>query len=131
MAADGFIIQGVSLGGFALDAVEVARKTVDAALSKQAADILLLDLREVCTFADYFVLCSGESERQIQAISDEIEETLDREGISIFRREGTTDSGWVLLDFGEVIVHIFGPLEREYYELEKLWSKATPLLRIL
>ena len=115
----------------ALEAVEIARKTVDAALSKQAADIVLLDLREVCAFADYFVLCSGDSERQIQAISDEIEETLGQEGISVFRREGTTDSGWMLLDFGDVIVHIFGPLEREYYELETLWSKATPLLRIL
>ncbi len=115
----------------ALEAVEIARKTVDAALSKQAADIVLLDLREVCTFTDYFVLCSSDSERQNQAISDEIEQTLDQAGISNLRREGTTGSGWMLLDFGDVIVHIFGPEEREFYQLEKLWSEATLLLRIL
>jgi len=85
----------------------------------------------VCTFTDYFVFCSGDSERQIQAICDEIDETLRREGISPYRREGSVDSGWLLLDFGEVIVHIFAPKEREYYELEKLWSKATPVIRIL
>jgi ribosome-associated protein len=85
----------------------------------------------VCTFTDYFVFCSGESERQIQAICDEIDETLRQEGVSPYRREGSVDSGWVLLDFGEVIVHIFAPQEREYYELEKLWSKATPVIRIL
>ncbi len=85
----------------------------------------------MCTFTDYFVFCSGESERQIQAICDEIDETLRREGISPYRREGSVDSGWMLLDFGEVIVHIFAPEEREYYELEKLWSKATPVIRIL
>jgi ribosome-associated protein len=111
--------------------VELARKAVDAALSKQAVDILLLDLREVCTFTDYFVFCSGDSERQIQAICDEVDATLHREGVSTYRREGSVDSGWVLLDFGEVIVHIFAPQEREYYELEKLWSKATPVIRIL
>ena len=85
----------------------------------------------MCTFTDYFVFCSGDSERQIQAICDEIDETLRREGISPYRREGSVDSGWLLLDFGEVIVHIFAPKEREYYELEKLWSKATPVIRIL
>lgn len=85
----------------------------------------------MCTFTDYFVFCSGDSERQIQAICDEIDETLRREGVSPYRREGSVDSGWVLLDFGEVIVHIFAPQEREYYELEKLWSKATPVIRIL
>ena len=111
--------------------MEVARKAVDAALNKQATDILLLDLRGVCTFADYFVLCSGDSERQIQAICDEIDQTLSKEDIPTCRREGTIDSGWLLLDFGEVIVHIFAPREREYYELEKLWSRATPVVRIL
>lgn len=111
--------------------MEVARKAVDAALSKQAADILLLDLRGVCTFTDYFVFCSGDSEPQIQAICDEIDQALHREGVSAHRREGSVDSGWVLLDFGEVIVHVFAPQERGYYELEKLWSKATPVIRIL
>lgn len=111
--------------------MEIARKAVDAALSKQAADIVLLDLKAVCSFTDYFVLCSGDSERQMRAISDEIEQTLDQAGVSCHRREGTTDSGWVLLDFGDVIVHIFGPGEREFYQLEKLWSEATPRLRIL
>jgi ribosome-associated protein len=114
-----------------VEAVEVARKAVDAALNKQAADIILLDLRAVCAFTDYFIICSGDSERQIQAICDEIGETLKREGIPPPHCEGSPDSGWVILDFGDIVVHIFAPEERWYYELERLWSEATAVVRIL
>ena len=91
---------------------------------------MLLDARGVCSFADYFVLCSGDSERQIRAILDEVAHTLKREGIRPHHLEGTVDSGWLLLDFGDVIVHIFSPFEREYYQLDELWSQATPIVRI-
>ena len=91
---------------------------------------MLLDTQGVCSFADYFVICSGDSERQIQAIYDEVGHTLKKEGILPHHREGTVNSGWLLLDFGNVIVHIFAPLEREYYQLDKLWSRATPIIRI-
>jgi ribosome-associated protein len=114
-----------------MEAVEVARKAMDAALGKQAADILMLDLRGICAFTNYFVICSGDSERQIQAICDEIDEALGREGISAYSHEGSSGSGWILLDFGEVVVHVFTPEQREYYELEGLWSGAVAVVRIL
>ena len=103
---------------------------VEAATDKQAVDIMLLDAREVCSFADYFVICSGDSERQIKTIYEEVEHILKQEGVLPHHREGTIDSGWFLLDFGDVIVHIFAPSEREYYQLDKLWDQAIPLVRI-
>jgi len=103
---------------------------VEAASDRQASDIVLLDTRGVCSFADYFVICSGETERQIKAIYEEVEHSLKKEGVSPHHREGTLDSGWLLLDFGDVIVHIFAPFEREYYRLAELWSEAIPVVRI-
>lgn len=108
----------------------MARKAVEAASDKQAMDIVLLDTRGVCSFADYFVICSGETNRQIQAIYDEVGHILKKEDILPHHREGTVDSGWLLLDFGNVIVHIFAPLEREYYQLDMLWSQASTVVRI-
>jgi len=113
-----------------LEAIEKARKMVEAAGNQQASDIVLLDAREVCSYADYFVICSGESTRQLEAIFDEIVETLKKEGIKPNHREGTVDSGWLLLDYGDVIVHIFAPFEREYYQLDKLWDQAKTVVRI-
>jgi len=104
---------------------------VDAASDKQASNVVMLDMREVCSFSDYFVISSGESERQIKAIGEEIEKALQEGGVTPRHREGTADSGWVLLDFGSVIVHIFAPAQREFYQLEELWSQATPVIRIL
>ena len=103
---------------------------VEAASNKQASDIALLDAREVCSFADYFVICSGETNRQIKAIYDEVEHILKKEGVLPHHYEGTVDSGWLLVDFGDVIVHIFAPFERDYYQLDKLWSQANTILRI-
>ncbi len=76
------------------------------------------------------MICSGESERQIEAVCDEVAHVLKKEGISPHHREGTLDSGWLLLDFGDVIVHIFALPEREYYQLGELWSEAIPVVRI-
>ena len=113
-----------------LEAIGVAQKAVEAASDKQAIDIVLLDARGVCSFADYFVICSGDSNRQIKTIYEEIEHTLKKEGILPRHREGTVDSGWLLLDFGNVIIHIFASFEREYYQLDKLWSRASTVVRI-
>jgi ribosome-associated protein len=113
-----------------LEGIDVARRVVEAASEKLASDVVLLDVREVCGFASYFVVCSGESERQIRAIYDEIEKALKKEGLLPHHREGEIDSGWLLLDFGEVIVHIFAPEERDFYRLEELWSQATPVVHI-
>jgi len=76
------------------------------------------------------VICSGETGRQIKAIYEEVAQALKKEGISPLHREGRLDSGWLLLDFGDVIVHIFAPTERQYYQLDELWSEATPMVRI-
>ena len=91
---------------------------------------MLLDVRKVCSFADYFVVCSGDSERQIKTIYDEVGHKLKNEGVLPHHHEGTLDSGWLLIDFGSVIVHVFAPSEREYYQLDNLWGQATPLVRI-
>jgi len=103
---------------------------VEAASEKQATNIVLLDTSEVCSFADYFVICSGESSRQIKTVYEEIEHSLKKEGVLPHHHEGTLDSGWLLIDFGDVIVHIFAAYEREYYRLDELWSEAIPVIRI-
>lgn len=108
----------------------MAHKAVQAAADKLATDILMLDLRPRCNFADYFVVCSGGSERQVKAILEEIDKTLSREGVALLRQEGATDSGWVLLDFGDVIIHILSPERRDYYQIEKVWADATPVVRV-
>ena len=91
---------------------------------------MLLDARGVCSFADYFVLCSGESSKQIEAVRDEIGHVLKKEGVLPHHYEGTVDSGWLLIDYSDVIVHIFAPLEREHYQLDQLWRQAAPVVRI-
>lgn len=103
---------------------------MEAASDKQATNVVLLDTRRVCSFADYFVICNGETERQMTAIYEEVAQVLKKEGVVPDHREGTPDSGWLLLDFGDVIVHIFAPYEREYYQLDKLWKEAIPVVRI-
>jgi ribosome-associated protein len=116
--------------GARLSSLEVARKIVDAAEDKKAADIVLLDVAELTSMADYFVICSGGSERQLGAIGDGIAEKLRAEGVRPIGREGGSNSHWTLLDFGAVIVHIFAPPERDYYQLERHWSKAKTVLRV-
>ncbi len=103
---------------------------VEVASDKQASDIVLLDVRAICSFASYFVICSGDSERQIKAIYDEVEHALKKDGVLPHHREGTLDSGWLLFDIGDVVVHIFAPFDREYYQLDELWSQAVPVVRI-
>jgi ribosome-associated protein len=100
------------------------------ASDRQASNIVLLDVRDVCSFADYFIICSGESDRQLRAIYEEIEKSLKKEGVTPHHHEGTLDSGWLLLDYGDVIVHIFSAAQRDYYRLDSLWNKARTVLRI-
>ncbi len=110
--------------------LEVARRVVELAEEKKAADIVLLDLGELTTLADAFVICSGGSERQLDAIADGIVSGLRTEGVRPIGREGVAASHWVLLDFGGVIVHIFTPPERDFYSLEKHWSEAKTVVRV-
>jgi ribosome-associated protein len=111
--------------------LDLARRIVELAADKKASDIVLLGVRELTTMADYFVICSGASERQLGAIADGIVSGLRTEGVRPVGTEGTPGAHWVLLDFGSVIVHIFAPPERGYYELEKLWADAPTLLHVL
>ena len=88
----------------------------------------MLNLHNLNAIADYFVICTGESDRQLKAILDAIDEGIGREFGRSARVEGTADTGWVLLDYGDVVVHIFSMALRDYYRLERLWSKATPVV---
>ncbi len=97
---------------------------VKAAEDKQAKDIKVLDLRDISSFADFFVICSGGNIRQIQAISDEIEITMKKRGDYPISIEGYNNAEWVLLDFGDMIVHVFTEKARAYYDLERLWRDA-------
>jgi nicotinate-nucleotide adenylyltransferase len=110
--------------------LDMARRIVDLAEDKKAADIVLLDLTGLTTIADAFVICSGGSERQLEAIADGIIEGLRAEKVRPIGREGTAASHWVLVDFGSVVVHIFTPPERDYYSLEKHWAEARTVLRV-
>jgi ribosome-associated protein len=102
----------------------------EVAADKQAVDVVVLDVRASCSFADYFVVCTGDNERQLNAIWEAILETLKGRGVLPLHKEGPEGSGWLLADFGAVVVHIFAPEEREYYQLEQLWKDAIPVLRI-
>ena len=110
--------------------LDMARRIVELAEDKKAADIILLDLTGLTTLADAFVICSGGSERQLDAIADGIIEGMRAEKVRPIGREGTAASHWVLVDFGVVVVHIFTPPEREYYSLEKHWAEARTVLRV-
>ena len=111
-------------------ALAQARRVVELAEDKKASDIVLLDVHALTSLADYFVICSGGSERQLGAIADGIAEGLKADGILPLGREGGAGAHWVLLDFGAVVVHVFAPPERDFYQLEKLWSDAVTLLRV-
>ncbi len=91
---------------------------------------MLLDIRRVASFADYFVIATATNPRHMRALVETVAKELPRPGKSGRRREGEADSGWVLLDYGDVIVHLFSPEERAYYALEELWSAATQVVRI-
>jgi len=113
------------------EALELAKRIVDLASEKQASDIVLLDIRGVSLIADYFVIATAANERQANAILRDLSEKLIEEyGRKPLHTEGKPDSGWVLLDFGDVIVHVFSPADRSFYNLDQLWSAATPIVRL-
>jgi ribosome-associated protein len=113
------------------EALKLARRITDLASDKQASDIVLLDIRGVSLIADYFVICTVGSERQATAILKDLSDRLLEEfGRKPLHTEGKPDSGWVLLDFGDVIVHVFSTSQRTFYNLEQLWAAATPIVRL-
>ena len=110
--------------------IEAALLAAEASDSKKGLDILVLDLRALTTIADYFVLCSGSSTTQVGAIADEVEQRMAGAGRHPSHVEGQAESTWMLLDYGDVVVHVFEEQTRAYYALERLWGDAPriPLL---
>jgi ribosome-associated protein len=102
---------------------------VRAAEDRKAIDLRVLDIREISIIADYFIICTGRSTPQVQAIADNIREELEKEGKIAAHVEGYREGTWVLLDFGDVIIHIFQDAERQFYNLERLWGDA-PVLEV-
>jgi ribosome-associated protein len=112
------------------ETLAIARRIVDLAEDKKASDIVLLEIGRLTSMADYFVICSGSSERQLGAIADGIAEGMRDEGVKPIGREGSSTAHWLLIDFGAVIVHVMAQPERDFYQLERLWAEAPLLLRL-
>jgi ribosome-associated protein len=113
------------------EAAELAHRIVEIASDKKGSDIVMLRTAELTTMADFFVICSGRSDRQVQALSGAIVDELREDGIRPLGTEGVNSARWVLLDYGSVIVHVFAPEEREYYGLERLWGQAAQVVRVV
>lgn len=104
---------------------DLVMQAAEAASSKKAERIVVLDVSELLVITDHFLICSGNNERQVRTIADEIEKRLQEErGVKPFRREGQREGRWILLDYVDFVVHVFGPEERDYYDLERLWADA-------
>jgi ribosome-associated protein len=103
---------------------------VDALENKKGEDIVLLDLKDISGFTDYFVLCTGTSDRMLDALADSVLEETRKRHRKRGRKEGLARDGWLLVDFGDVVLHLFSPDQRDYYQLEELWSEGKVLLRL-
>ncbi len=106
-------------------ATELVMEAAEAASSKKAQRIVILDVSQLLVITDHFLICSGNNERQVRTIADEVEKRL-LESCSVkpFRREGQREARWILLDYVDFVVHVFGAEERDYYDLERLWADA-------
>lgn len=113
-----------------LETIAAARDAVDVASDRQASDILLLDVSGVSSFADYLVIMTADNPRQMDTLAEELDYALKRDGHPMHHREGTVGSGWVLLDFGDIVAHVFTEEMRGYYQLEQLWSSGRQIVRI-
>ena len=119
-----------TIGGLAISkARDLPRIAVELASDRKAEDVVALDIRPLTFIADFFVICTVPTERQMRIVSDVLIQELKKGGGQFRRREGTENSGWVLLDFGDLIVHLFSPKQRSYYRLEQLWSEAVTIVR--
>lgn len=107
----------------------MALEAIKAAEEKLAREVIMIDLKKNSSLADYLIICSGASSPQLKAISAEIEKRLKQKGIKT-RREGEVSSGWMVLDYGSVVVHIFGQAERERYKLEELWGQKSVVYHV-
>lgn len=104
---------------------EIVQQIAAACDDKRAEDIIALDMKEVSLVADYFIICHGNNERQVQTIAREIKDRMDKIGVNINRMEGFEQARWILVDVGDIVCHIFHKDERNYYNLERLWGDAS------
>jgi len=111
-------------GGTIINSIEVVRLAADAAATVKPSYLAILDLRGLCTFTDHFLIASAGSARQVRAIAERVEEQLTRAKVRMSHREGTGEAQWILLDYHDVVVHIFADHAREFYDLERLWADA-------
>ena len=116
--------------GTSLTPQELVEQAALAAADKKARDVVVLDVGDLLVITDYFVICHGGSDRQVRTIADAVQDRLREHGVKPLRREGEREGRWVLLDFGEFVVHVFGEEERAFYDLERLWKDA-PRLQVL
>lgn len=105
----------------------IAAVAAQVADDKRATDVVTLDLRGLTIMTDYFIIASAETDVQVRAIAQGIDQALSEQGVSFIRREGWEDARWVLLDYGDAVVHLFRQQEREFYDLERLWGDAPRL----
>lgn len=112
------------------DASTIVRDIADVAIDRKASDVTILDIGKATTLADYFLIATGTSDRQINAVANAIQERMKDLGVQRMAREGLPADGWVLLDYGQIIVHVFGQEQRDYYDLERRWSDAPTLLKV-
>jgi ribosome-associated protein len=110
--------------------LEVARSLVNALEEKKGENIVLMDIHEIASFADYFIICSGSSDRMLNALADAVSQHAHQEYQIPARVEGHPEDGWLLVDAGDTIVHLFAPEQRDYYRLEQLWDKGKVLLKL-
>ncbi|MEZ4505925.1 MAG: ribosome silencing factor [Thermomicrobiales bacterium] len=109
---------------------DLALRIAEILADTPASDTVVLDIRSLSTFSDFFVICSGENERQLRAIAEKLQEELREEGVRPQRVEGTPRSGWIVLDYNDAIVHVFDRDLRDFYKMERLWAEAPRLLAI-
>jgi ribosome-associated protein len=109
---------------------EIAHKLVTTLEERKGENIVLMDIHEVASFADYFILCSGTSNRMLNALADAVEEDARHATHLPIRVEGSPDYGWMVVDCGDIIVHLFSPSQRDYYRLEELWERGKVLVRV-
>ena len=116
--------------GVTMDAEERGLLACRAASDRKALDIAVLDLREISSITDLFLVCSGQNPRQMRAIAEEIDNRLSERGVEPLSREGTGEGSWLLLDYDDLVIHIFSENARLFYDLERLWTRAPRLTRL-
>ncbi len=108
----------------------MAHAVIDVLEDKKAEKLVLLDIQNITSFADYFIICNGTSDRMLQALADGIREFVKSEYGMIVSIEGEARDGWVVVDLGDIVIHLFSPDQRDYYKLEQLWERGKRLLSL-